>query len=124
MEALFIAGKFAKERWSADRDRYRANLLSLAVIAICSVLLVADNAFAQFDDGKYTTVCQNAMKYLEGDFGALLTALAGIGAIVASAVGGFKVAWSLLVVAVGAFILREFIIGGGDSTVGFFAGKC
>ncbi len=53
--------------------------------------------------------CGNLLRYMEGAFGALVAAAAGVGAIIASAVGGFKAAWSLLVVSIGAFILRAYI---------------
>lgn len=53
--------------------------------------------------------CNTLLGYMEGSFGALVAAAAGIGAIIAAAVGGFKAAWALLVVSVGAFILRSYI---------------
>lgn len=49
------------------------------------------------------------MQYIEGSFGALIMTAAGIGAIMSAAFGNYKVAMSLLVVAVGSFILRNFI---------------
>jgi predicted dinucleotide-utilizing enzyme len=49
------------------------------------------------------------MAYLEGSFGALVMAAAGIGAILSASFGQFKAALSLMVVAVGAFILRSLI---------------
>ena len=59
--------------------------------------------------GTYADACNGLLSLVEGTFGAMLTAAAGVAAIVAAAVGGFKMAWSLLVVAVGSFILRSFI---------------
>ncbi len=53
--------------------------------------------------------CSILLAYMETGFGALVAAATGIGAIVAAAVGGFKAAWSLLVVSIGAFILRAYI---------------
>ena len=53
--------------------------------------------------------CSRLLAYMETGFGALVAAAAGVGAIVAAAVGGFKAAWSLLVVSIGAFILRAYI---------------
>ena len=49
------------------------------------------------------------MTYLEGSFGALVMAAAGIGAIMSAAFGQFKASLSLMVVAVGAFILRSLM---------------
>ncbi|MCB0323776.1 MAG: hypothetical protein KDD69_09395, partial [Bdellovibrionales bacterium] len=59
---------------------------------------------------KFRDVCGKITTALDsGNLGSLLAALAGIGAIVASAMGGFKAAWALLVVSVGSFILRTYI---------------
>ncbi len=124
MDRYVIAGNMFYEKWVGNRRACRTQLVNILCLAFVAVLLSADNAHA-FEDQKYIDVCKKAMDYLEGDFGALLTALAGIGAIIASAVGGFKVAWSLIVVAVGCFILRNFILGGANGEgVGFFEGKC
>jgi len=49
------------------------------------------------------------MQYLEGSFGALIMAASGVGAIMAAAFGQYKAALSLMVVAVGSFILRKLI---------------
>jgi hypothetical protein len=49
------------------------------------------------------------MSYLEGSFGALVMACAGIGAIMSAAFGQYRAALSLMVVAVGAFILRSIM---------------
>jgi len=59
--------------------------------------------------GAAVAACNRLLGYMETGFGALVAAAAGIGAIVAAAVGGFKAAWSLLVVSIGAFILRAYI---------------
>ena len=64
---------------------------------------------AQAGSGTYADACNGLLSLVEGTFGAMLTAVAGVAAIIAAAVGGFKFAWSLLVVAVGSFILRAFI---------------
>lgn len=53
--------------------------------------------------------CSLLLAYMETGFGALVAAASGVGAIIAAAVGGFKAAWSLLVVSIGAFILRAYI---------------
>ena len=59
--------------------------------------------------GQATLACGRLIAYMETGFGALVAAAAGVGAIIASAVGGFKAAWSLLVVSIGSFILRAYI---------------
>jgi len=74
------------------------------------ILLYAGSAdVAHAGQGSYAQACNGILSLIEGTFGAMLTAIAGVAAIIASAVGGFKMAWSLLVVAIGSFILRSFI---------------
>lgn len=46
---------------------------------------------------------------IEGAFGALIMVLAGLGAIIAAAFGAYRAAVGMLVVAVGAFILRALV---------------
>jgi hypothetical protein len=62
-----------------------------------------------YDGSKYLDLCNGFVGLAEGGFGAMLTAIAGVGAIVASAMGGFKMAWGCLVVSVGAYILGAYI---------------
>ena len=62
-----------------------------------------------YNDAKIANAVNAIMAYLEGSFGALVMAAAGIGAILSAAFGQYKAALSLMVVAVGAFILRSLI---------------
>ena len=80
-------------------------LFSLGIV----LLYTAGADVAHAGKGTYAQACNGILSLVEGTFGALVTAAAGIAAILAAAVGGFKMAWSLLVVAVGSFILRAFI---------------
>jgi hypothetical protein len=89
------------------------SLVAGAVLICCGL---ADNAFA-YDDSLWGDACGRVLAYIQGGFGGLLSAVAGIGAIVASAAGGFRMAWALIVVSVGAYILGEYI----DI---FFKGMC
>ncbi len=59
--------------------------------------------------GNPTQACSRVLGYIEGGFGALVATGAGLGAIIAAALGGFKAAWCLLVVSVGCFILRSYL---------------
>ena len=124
VERLVLISQAIHVKLVIDPEHVVARLLSLLAFAVILILLMNEPAVAYTDD-KFKTVCQSAMDYLEGGFGALLTAVAGTGAIVASALGGFKTAWSLLVVAIGSFILRNFIIGQDAVGLGLFnAGAC
>lgn len=84
---------------------------SKAALFVCTmlILLSSNSAEAQgFDGKKYGVICTRILETVEGKFGSLLTAAAGLGALVSSAAGGFKMAWSLLVVAIGSFTLRTY----------------
>lgn len=62
-----------------------------------------------YNDDRITNAVNAIMTYLEGSFGALIMAASGIGAIMSAAFGQYKAALSLMVVAVGAFILRSLM---------------
>ena len=91
--------------------------LSLFLVGV-GLLMIGLNESAHADQGTAGKACNKLLQYVEGPFGALITAAAGIGAIVAAALGGFKVAWTLVVTAVGAFILRAYM------TLFFSSGDC
>ncbi len=59
--------------------------------------------------GNSVQACSRTIGYLEGGFGTLVASSAGLGAIIAAALGGFKAAWALFVVSVGCFILRTYL---------------
>jgi hypothetical protein len=62
-----------------------------------------------YNDVRIANAVNVIITYLEGSFGALIMATAGIMAIMSAAFGQYKAALSLMVVAVGSFILRSFI---------------
>jgi hypothetical protein len=66
-------------------------------------------AVINYNDDRINNAVNAIMTYLEGSFGALIMAASGIGAIMSAAFGQYKAALSLMVVAVGAFILRSLI---------------
>jgi hypothetical protein len=98
---------------SAKLERH--SNVALFTFGLLLVHLSAEH-LAYAGKGSYGQACDGLLQLVEGTFGALLTAAAGIGAIVASAVGGFKMAWTLVVVSIGSFILRAYI--------GLFNGSC
>lgn len=67
------------------------------------------DAQINYNDDRINNAVNAIMTYLEGSFGALIMAASGIGAIMSAAFGQYKAALSLMVVAVGAFILRSLI---------------
>ena len=92
----------------------RANLL--LAIGGAALLYSGLSQIAWAKTGGYPEACDMIVSLIEGSFGAVVAAAAGLGAIIASAVGGFKAAWTLLVVSIGAFILRQYIT--------LFSGNC
>jgi hypothetical protein len=71
--------------------------------------ITAQNGVTKYNDQRIANAVNAVMTYLEGTFGALVMAAAGIGAILSAAFGQYKAALSLMVVAIGAFILRSLM---------------
>jgi hypothetical protein len=63
----------------------------------------------QYNDVRLGESVNAILTYIEGTFGAMVMVAAGIGAILSSAFGQYRAALGLLVVAVGAFILRSLV---------------
>jgi hypothetical protein len=88
------------------------NKQMLAVfLAVCFVnILAADSAFAQQGGSFFEqAACSLLYKVMQKDFGAMVTALAGLFAIIASAAGAYKGAWALVFVSVGCFIYPAIV---------------
>ena len=64
---------------------------------------------AGYEDDLVRNSVGNIFKLIEGAFGALVMVVAGLGAIIAAAMGAYRAAVGMLVVAVGAFILRALV---------------
>ncbi len=98
------------------------------------VVATPQNNDIPYDDRLTRGAVGNLFMLIEGAFGALIMVAAGLGAIVAACMGGYKLALTLLFVAVGAFILRSLVSlffgtdypayssggggGGADETIG------
>lgn len=74
---------------------------------------LAQSSFAlndtTYNDDGFRAIASLLLTHIEGAFGALLMIVAGIGAIFSAALGQYRAALSLLVVAIGAFILRTLV---------------
>jgi len=68
-----------------------------------------DGLVTDYNDARIVNAINAILTYIEGAFGALIMIAAGLMAIVSSAMGQYKAALGLLVVAVGAFILRSLV---------------
>jgi len=102
----------------APSEKHARIALFVAGVAVLSLGMSLDviaqingggSNLAKYNDTKIANAVNVIMTYLEGSFGALVMAAAGIGAILSAAFGQYKAALSLMVVAVGAFILRSLI---------------
>ena len=62
-----------------------------------------------YNDVRVSNSVNAVLTYIEGTFGALVMVAAGVGAILSSAFGQYRAALGLMVVAIGAFILRSFV---------------
>lgn len=95
-------------------SRAQANvLLFLFGVALLSIGL-SQVAYTQaititYNDNRIANSVNAVLTYIEGSFGALVMVSAGIGAIMAAAMGSNQQALALLVVSVGAFILRSVL---------------
>lgn len=116
--ALDLARKVSLAMTAPTEKQARLILFSAGIVALgiglsADVLaqgtLGAGARQGQIEDGRIAAAVNTLFKFLEGSFGALIMAAAGIGAIVSASFGQFKAALSCMVVAVGAFILRSMM---------------
>lgn len=83
----------------------------LAITFGSAQIAIAQESFAtpEFDDTLIRNAVGNIFALIEGAFGALIMVIAGVIAIVAAAMGAYRAAVSMLIVAIGAFILRSLV---------------
>ena len=112
--SVTLAQKIAAAKVAPTEAHARA-VLFIAGVSLLALGLSADVVAQQgfintnYNDEKIANAVNAIMTYLEGSFGALIMAASGIGAIMSAAFGQYKAALSLMVVAVGSFILRSLI---------------
>lgn len=108
-----MMGKGFSKIFSFVRDCSQQVNLSLGLYAIGAVLICSaliEPALAQQGGGIFQTAACNILEdVLKKDFGAMVTALTGILALVAAAAGSFKGAWALIFVSVGSFIFPDMV---------------
>lgn len=96
---------------SPSRRQGQAALFILGVVLLTAGLI--DGAEAQrgirYNDDRIVNSVNAVLTYLEGSFGALVMVASGIGAILSAAFGQYRAALGLMVVAIGAFILRSLM---------------
>ena len=101
------SAKLAPTKHQAQVGLFAVGALLLA--AGISTGAVAQGLETNYNDLRVSGSVNAILTYMEGTFGALIMAAAGIGAILSSAFGQYKAALGCLIVAVGSFILRSFL---------------
>ena len=84
-------------------------LLSGGLSSLASADFQGGTLELEYNDSRLTDAVNLVLTYIEGSFGAMVMVVAGLAAIISSALGQYKAALGLLIVAVGAFILRSLI---------------
>ena len=84
------------------------NFLIFGGVGILGIGL-APSAQAQFDTGVIDWAIGELCGHLSGNLGGLLAAVAGVGAIVAAAMGSYRVFYGALMTAVGAFAVSSIM---------------
>ncbi len=79
-----------------------------AVLVIALFFLFPSSAFA-FQTGVIDWVIQELCGHITGGFGALLTAVALLGAVVSAALGSFRVFFGAIIVGVGSFTVPNIL---------------
>lgn len=82
---------------------------TLLTFGLTSGISAQDGLQSTYNDARLSDSINSILTYIEGTFGAMVMVAAGIGAILSSAFGQYRAALGLLVVAVGAFILRSLV---------------
>lgn len=83
--------------------------LTLVSLAVANGAWAQETELTEDQTARLDNVIIIVLQLIEGRFGILIMLCAGIGAIISSAFGQYRAALSLLVVALGAFILRTII---------------
>lgn len=68
------------------------------------------------DEGFILSALGSLLRLLEGTLGSLIMVIGGLGAIIAAGMGAYKAALNMLIVAIGAFLLRSVISLFSDSS--------
>lgn len=99
-------------------DRGLQGRILQAVLFTCGIALIgagltadasAYSSQAIYNDDRIAEAADVMLTYINGTFGALIMVTAGVFAIMSAAFGQYRAALSLLVVAIGSFILRSLV---------------
>lgn len=82
------------------------NLNKTIIIVVLSLILMPSNAFA-FDTAVIDWAIKELCGHITGHLGGLLVTVAAFGALVSAALGSFRVTYSAIIVAVGAYAITS-----------------
>lgn len=83
--------------------------VALLIGGLSDIVVAQDRLDPDFKEERISNAVCLFFKLIEGAFGALIMVVAGLAAIIAAAMGAYRAAMGMLVVAVGAFILRALV---------------
>ena len=109
---LSLCRKVGAALHSPTRAQAQFMLFAIGIMLLTAGSLtgaVAQSAHITYNDARLAESVNAILTYIEGTFGAMVMVTAGIAAILSSAFGQYRAALGLLVVAVGAFILRSLV---------------
>ena len=96
--------------WAADSFRSHSPAIMFLLGAFLLAHGLGEFAAAQTGGEIFKSAAVNlACNVLPGRFGAMLSAFAGIFALVAAATGAYRAVWALVFVSVGCYIAGEFV---------------
>jgi hypothetical protein len=84
-------------------------VLGIGLLTIGLTQISSASTTTLYDETRVRGAVALLFRLIEGAFGALVMVVAGLGAIIAAAMGAYRAALGMLVVAVGAFILRALV---------------
>lgn len=99
----------APTRSQAQIALFVVGLALLASGLAGEAIAAAGDGKTRYNDIRIADSTNAVLTYLEGSFGALVMVAAGIGAILSASFGQYRAALGLMVVAIGAFILRSLM---------------
>ncbi len=106
---IFFTGASFLQRRANHVLMFVGAMLLVGGLIDFSSAAVVDYHQPSFNDTLIRNAVGQLLQLIEGAFGALIMVVAGLGAIVAASMGAYRLAVSMLVVAVGAFILRALV---------------
>jgi hypothetical protein len=85
-------------------------IFAIFSVMVVAVFVLSEPAFAASGDGIFKEAAFNIVcKVLPERFGAMLSAFAGIFALVSAVIGNFRGAWALVFVSVGCYIAGDMV---------------